>query len=185
MVDMYRVRTVFTGVAGSPWYSNHYFTVDQTTPASAISAVNGFWGGLVGYISDEVTISVRGEVLTIQSETGQAVGAAALSNVNFIGTNSGEKLPLATQGLVTWQTGSFQSGRRVIGKTFIPGLGDLANDEGAPSTFFRGAVQAAADAYIAYQDSNPCIWSKKNGTAPLVTGATPATFFGVLRSRRD
>lgn len=185
MVAMYRVRTVFTGVAGTPWYSNHYFAVDGTTPAAAISAVNGLWGGLVGYIRNEVNITVEGEVLTMDSVTGQATGAANLANVTFPGTSTLSALPPATQGLLKWSTSSFQNGRQVGGKTYVPGITQGASNEGDPTTFFVSAMQAAGEAFISYADSNPVVWSKTNGTAPLINGVTGWTKFGVMRSRRD
>jgi len=40
MTDLRRIRTVFTGVAGTPWYSNLYFTWVSGTEATALAEVD-------------------------------------------------------------------------------------------------------------------------------------------------
>ena len=46
MATLARVRTIFTGPAGSPWYSNLYFDAATGTAQNAADAAAPFWGAV-------------------------------------------------------------------------------------------------------------------------------------------
>src|SRR3982750_3658664 len=59
-LSIQRVRTIFPGVAGSPWYSNLYFTGEtQTLADAATAATRAFWDSVKGYISTGISIQVQ------------------------------------------------------------------------------------------------------------------------------
>lgn len=185
MPNMYRVRTVFTGVAGTPWYSNLYFDVSQSTPLSSQEAAFAFWGTLQGFIDNSLTYNVEGSVATVRSEDGELTDIAGLPDALQAGLGTGESMSRALQGLIRASTSNFAGGRRIKGRVFVPGLTETSNEEGRPAPALLTAMNNAGDGLISDADSQWVVWSKKNGTMNAVVSASAWTEFAVLRSRRD
>jgi hypothetical protein len=185
---MNRVRTVWTGVAGAPYYTNMYFNDDNTiTPAQdAVNAVGTFWSALSGNIVNTVSYTVQGDVARINVATGQLQGAWAVTPVTAAGTAAVDQLPRQVQGLVRWETGTVVSGRFLRGRTFIPGLGEtLNNPGGVPTPTLVALFGTAGAALIADTGNELLVWSRAHGVANPVVSATGWSQWATLRTRRD
>ena len=178
-----RVRSVLTGVTGSPYYSNHYFE-DVADPEECVGRVKAFWDLFAGVMVNEIDVHVDGNVPIISESSLEITGAAAVDGQDTAGTSSGEMLPPATQLVVSWHTGVYAGGREVIGKTFIPALSVDVNDEGVVLGSYRSdQIDALAD----WVSDNPPLFvlSRAHHLSSQVVFANLWTQFGILRSRRD
>lgn len=199
---MYRIRTVFTGVAGSPWYSNLYFDpAEGDAPVSTAQAVAAFWEDLEGDIANNVSWSIDPSVPTIDPATGDTTDYTTVNVAGGQGTNLGVLLPIATQGLITLRTSATIRNRRLIGRIFVPGLcASTSGPDGEFTGTFADRMTTAANTLrTASSGGNVealCVWSRPKGpsleipfqlpgSAHVVTGASGALKPAVLRSRRD
>jgi hypothetical protein len=185
---MNRVRTVWNGVAGAPYYSNHYFTDTSiiTDAIDATQAVKTFWDALTGNIVSGLNYLIEPEVARIQTADGQLVGAWTVPGLTGGGTFVGDQGPRASQGLITWQTGKVVAGRFLKGRTFIPGLGEPVNGPGGnPLASAVSGWTTAATALIADAGNELVVWSRTHGVAEPAVSGQGGTQWAVLRSRRD
>lgn len=185
---MVRVRSVMTGVGGSPFYSNLFFNeAASPDPDALVALVAGFWGNLAGWSALALDGVVEGQVPTIDPATGDIMSVATVADGEFTGNRSGATLPPATQGLLRLLTGSYEGGRQVRGRIFIPALSVEAGTSvpgagptgqwGTSAVTFMGDVLDAGYEWV--------VWSRKNGVQRTIIGATPWSQYAVLRSRRD
>jgi len=184
---MQRVRTIITGVAGTPWYLNHYFLGDDDagSAAAAVTQVGAFWAALDGLMDNALTITVQADVPTINVGTGEMTALNVDTPVVHGGDSAGDPLPFATQGGIQWNTDTFVGGRRLVGRSFLPGFTDDTLDtDGTPTAgTISGMVSAAAA--IVGGDPAFCVWSRTHGNASSVESATVRDTYWVQRSRRD
>lgn len=182
---MYRVRTVFTGVTGSPWVSTAFFGEGSGTGQQAATAVGAFWSSVDSLMEVSVSWSTLADVEIVDASTGQVTGVVNTTPVTGGGVAATTGLPVATQALVRWRTGVYVGGREIRGRWFIPGLATTANTDGAPSSTVLSTVNTAAATLLADANADLEVWSRKNGTAPVAVSGSCWNQFAVLRSRRD
>ena len=196
-MTMARVRTVFSGVAGTPWYSNLYFANDgsEDNSQNAHDATAAFWTSLADAITDQVTWEVLGEVTQIDEATGNLEGIVTLTPAFDNGEVTAEPLPWTTQALARLLTGQIVHNRLVRGRIFVPGETIGSNDDGKPTAGAIAGVQTAANLLITEAAGTLVVWSRpfagteKNparvGSKHLVTTASVWDQWAVQRSRRD
>lgn len=190
---MYRVRTVFSGVPGTPWYSNLYFDAGGSgTVASIVDAVGVFWAAIDGNMSTSITWEVEGEVPTINPEGGQIEEwTNTTSETGTGGTDPGLALPWQTQALLRFSTNGLRAGRQVKGRAFIPGLSESDNDAGLVAAGSATMIQNAWNALTAATtESQQVVWARPTvglglGQQHLVTGASVRSAWAYLSTRRD
>lgn len=185
MANLQRIRTVFTGVAGTPWYSNMYMQGNADTVSGAGGHVADFWSTIDLYILNDVTWTVESEVAIINDATGQVTEVADWAGATGVGESSDVPLPFATQGLINWNTGVFRNGRQVRGKTFVPGLVQSANAEGNLNAAVRSLIAGAAAELITDRNGTFAVYSPTGATSVLISSANVPSKFAVMRSRRD
>jgi hypothetical protein len=180
---MKRVRTIFSGVQGTPYFSNLYFG-DSALSNACVTVVSTFFADMDGVISQNLSWTTQGTVVTIDPVTGDITDSEDVTGQNGVGADTGELMPFATQALIRWHTGEYINGRELRGRCFIPGMTIVADDQGVllPSTLLT--IQNAADGLIA-AGQNMLLWSKTHGQTRAVTSADVWEQFAVLRSRRD
>lgn len=181
---MKRVTTIFSGVPGTPYYSNHYFA-DADSAQDCIDAVLQFWVECAPQIVNECAWSVLAEVATIDPVTGQPTAYEVASGGANQGTNTSIKLPPTSQLLIQWATNSVVAGHRLRGRTFVPAIGTNQSDEGAVASSARTQIAAAGQSLIDDVNTTLLIWSKTHGETRAATTADCWNQFAVLRSRRD
>ena len=180
---MRKIQTTFTGVAGTPWYSNMYFG-DTPSAQDCVDHVGEFWVEMNAFMVDEIAWSVSSQVLTIDAATGEITGSTSAQGVNGQGGQTQEMLPTATQLVLKWLTGVYVNGRQAQGKTFIPGLADFCNVDGSVNSAIVTQINTDIALWLA---AGPplLLWSKAAGVSNIVTTPVCWNRFGVLRSRRD
>lgn len=187
MALMDRIRLVWTGVAGAPYYTSLYFTADVSSGGAAAThdAVADAFTLLRPVWSSGLTATVESEILTIDSSTGDAVSAQSVPAVAIVGTAANALMPRATQGLVRLRTGVFQNGRRLNGRLFVPGVTISANNAGVPSVSYQTSLRDALQPLANLESPEWLVWSRLTGNVAAITQVAPWTEFASLRSRRD
>jgi len=185
MTALYRVRTVFTGVQGSPWLSTMYFLGSGGTEQQAATAVGVFWGAVDARMASNVAWATEAEVVTIDSTDGQPTAVTATTPSSGAGASGSTLLPIVTQGLLRWRTGFFIAGRELRGRTFIPGLTENDNDVGIPNGSITGTVDPIAATLIGSANAELVIFSRTHFDFAVVSSGTMWTSWAELKSRRD
>lgn len=197
---IYRTRATwgsFAAVGGG--LSVLYWQADASPSTEEAQAAVTKHGALFQDLRAVVTVSdgynVQGLVELVDEVTGETEAEYSTVGIAANGLASGEILPRQVQGLISWRTSTFRDGRRVRGRTYIPGAAEVDNASGSPTSSYRGLVAAAAAEHVAAQSSPPAqvIWSRprdagepggaRPGLAALVTGYTVPTTWATLRSR--
>lgn len=184
-MGMYRVRTGFLGVQGSPWLNTLYFDDGGGTAQQAATAAGAFWEACDNMMKTDVAWATEADVALIDEATGQTTGITTTTPVTGVGDDSGNILPFATQGLARLRTGVFYNGREVRGRIFIPGTTETYQNSGRPDAAFTGTVDAAITALVGSANAQLVVWSRTQQLSAVVSGGSCWSQFAVLRSRRD
>lgn len=181
---LWRVRTEFRGVQGTPWLSTMMFGTVNSAQQS-VNAVGVFWNALDARMVNTITWRTLNDVEEV-GVGGELIGVTQTTPVTSVGQLAQDPLPWATQGLIRWRTGAIIGGRELKGRTFIPGLSELDNGaQGDPAGTLLTTIQNAADALIADVNSAFSVWSRRHGQVRLATVGSAIDKWAVLRSRRD
>lgn len=184
---MLRVRTILnTTVGGGPYLNTLYFigADNQAGADDANAAVGAFWGAVDAIMADSITWSTDSEVAQVDAASGNITAFYAVTPVTGSGGLSSEELPPATQALVRWRTSGIVNGRRLQGRTFVPGMTESANNNGRLHPADQAVLLTAANTLIA-DSADLAIWSETNSVAHNVVTATVWNEFAQLRKRRD
>lgn len=184
---MIRVRTLLTGVPGSPFYSNLFFGGgDSTVATEAVQNVKAFWTSVAVLMTPGVVIGIEPFVASINPATGDVVGGFTVDpGVPLGSSGAGGPIPPASQLLASLLTGSYVAGRQIRGKFNLPMVTEEHNvGLGVPD---QGSRDLLRQAFTALVDGGPelQVWSRKNGVAVGVSSVSVSTKWAVLRSRRD
>jgi hypothetical protein len=182
-----RIRTVFTGVGGSPAYSNLYFDDDGTAAGVYQSFVFDMWSTLKDIIDSRVTLTMVNPIPIIDTATGQTTGVVTGDGGTVVCTSSGDPLPPATSGLVQLHTGVFSGGREIRGRCFIPYPTEGQNTAGLPTSGYKGELIAAFEEMNGISGANGAlsVYSRVHHGSELVTSIAAWDQWASLRSRRD
>ena len=185
MTALYRVRTVFSGVQGSPWLSTFYFLESAGTAQQAATAAGTFWGAVDAGISTSVSWTTEADVATLSDTDGQITALTATTPQTGTGADSNAMLPIVVQGLVSWRTGVFIAGRELRGRTYIPGMTEAQSVAGIPESATRTFVDSAASTLIGSANADLVIYSPSHNDSQQVATGRMQTYWAELRSRRD
>lgn len=185
MTELTRIRTVFTGVAGTPWYSNHYFEGGGGLASAYGASVGNFWDALGSIMHTSAAWEVETDAAIVESTTGLIVDIDSWAGESGAGDVVTEPLPWANQAVINWHTGVFLQGRELRGKTFVPALTQAVNNSGVLQGVAVTDILAAADGLIADSNSGFCVFSRTHFAESIVESAGVPTKIAVLRSRRD
>ncbi len=207
MTTLYRIRTLWTGFAGAPGYTNMYFGTTDPLQAGAQEAGQAcatFWNAIKGFMPDDVSLTLDTAVALIEDVTGQQTGELALTGLTAsnVGTSTGGFFG-PTGACVSWGTGTFLYGRRVKGRTYlVPLAASASNTTGGLDTTARTTIQTAASTLVsgpgqlvvytrpreaksAEESPTGKAITARPGSSSLVTSAVVRDRAAVLRSRRD
>jgi hypothetical protein len=187
MASIGAVRTVWSGVGGSPFYSTIRYLVGGSATGQEVvdewetvldSASPAFDNALVAVIDPEITI--------IESTTGTLTGTLAVTGATVSMDGSGDAIPPANQLLVQLSTPNIVAGRRLRGRLFLPGMLEANSDvNGAPTSGLRSDIDALFATMVTNLADSWCIYSPTHRVYATVNGASCWNKFAVLRSRRD
>lgn len=201
-MSLVRVQTVWTGVAGSPFYTNLYALGPLSTGngAALAAAFNTFLASLSPTLRSGLTATIDGEHLEF-NETDGIVTGAEVGTTHIVGfSGGGDILPTSNQLLVQWQTPGIVHNRRVRGRMNLPGALESHNaGDGKPLPILGTPVTTGLTAMLTTMSGRMRVWSQpfvqkdpnntKNPTRPgsahQIQGFTVAPYWAILRSRRD
>lgn len=188
MATIRRVRSVVTGVPGTPWYTNTYHSFVGGAGQGCVDAVRDWWTAWAASMDNNNSVLVEGDTALLDDVTGNITGIDSVLPRTVALTGATQALPQANQLVMNLFTSTFIGGRQLRGRIFIPGmLSSAADTQGLVTGAIRTAVVTHGTALIT-NTSGPGplrIWSRKNGTSSVVNAVSSPTIFGVLRSRRD
>jgi len=182
-----RVRTEFTGVAGTPAYSNFYFDSDSLTAGVYQTAVLDCWDAAKGAILDGVVATMINPIPIIDVSTGNVVDVAVGDGGSVTCTASADQLPPATSGLLQLHTGVYVAGREVRGRCFFPYPVETLSTDGKPISAYQETLTTFAELLQDPTHANGAwvIYSRAHARAEYITSWAAWGQWASLRSRRD
>jgi hypothetical protein len=165
-----------------------YFS-DLTAVDTQMAAVDAFWTAIASLIAEEFDYAIRTEGRELNDSTGVLEDFYAATGGPYTGggSSAAQQVPDASQGLVRWLTSNVIAGRRLQGRTFIPGLTQTNISEGNLGTAAQGTITTAAQALVD-SEAGLMIWHRPQGgtggTTAFVTTASVWNELAVLRRRR-
>lgn len=172
------------------WDSTGASTTALATEAMA--RVRAFWNSFAARVASGASLAFDPIFDEVEETSGAIVGQAVgtlPSVVTFTGAT--ELLPLQTQGLVLFDSGTYINGRRLKGRQFIPGAveGDNASG-GGPGVSYLAALATALPLLgtTVVTPMNQRVWHRPvnaaGGLSAIVTARSASPRWAVLRSRR-
>jgi len=181
------LQTVWTGVAGSPYYTTlRAFSGNDLTAEAFSDAWDTCLTARNVDFPTALTANIQAELRLIDSVTGTLVGTEATTGNTVTGASSGDSLPRASQGLIRWSTPAIVAGRRLRGRTFLPCIIESFNTAGGKvDASLVAAWREVLDEFITDCQGELCVWSPTHGSVANVSGADLWDEWAVMRSRRD
>lgn len=200
-MSLIRVQTVWSGVAGAPYYTNLYCIGPLATNNGndMAAAWRAFLVGINLSLTSSLVATIDPELLEFNETDGVVTGAGTTTQAPVTFSGTGDQLPHSNQALVQWTTNGIVHNRRVRGRTFIPGaLESGSGPTGTPLASVGTPLQTAIDTYLSTMSGRARIWSRpvtaesatptvpaRPGSAwPILSGKV-APYWAILRSRRD
>lgn len=182
-----RVRTVFTGVAGTPWYLNLHFEGGTAAFQDAIDHVIAFMTDVDDYMHPDVDYVVEGDVTFLDVATGEVIGVASGTGGSGSGHNSGDMIPRSSQAMLRLRTGIYAGGRQIQGRILLPGFVESTNasNGGIDIPTIDALAVSAFDNLVDAGSPVLVVWSRTNDQDPVVQQIVGWAEWAVLRSRRD
>lgn len=184
--EMLRVRSIITGVAGSPYYLNSYWDSTVITGQEAAELWTNLLAPATTSLPEGWVYTVEPEVAEINPSTGQQQGFQTVDVDGLTGVNQSTPQPHAVQVLFRWRTNDYRNGRRVRGHTNYPvTFVDEVNDNGGLVSTVETSFQGRLNTFLSEAAGAFRVWSRAAGEHFEVIGSDVWNEFAVLRSRRD
>lgn len=187
---MLRTRVVWTGVAGTPYYSTFYWAGAGPTAADNAQDATILWAQNWETICiDALSAQVESEVLEINELTGVQVALYDVPGSTTEMLNVGQPLPFQVQALTFLGTTDFKNGRRVRGRSFLPGLPEDIQTSGVgPTEVFRETIQGVYSGVLGGAAAVHVVWSRPvdgaGGSIHPVSSYQTSPIWSTLRTRR-
>jgi hypothetical protein len=189
---------VWTGVAGSPYYTNLYAVGPASTNNGndLATAWRVFLNSIGAFLGAGLGAQIDPEILEFDETTGNVTGTGNTVQARVDMSAAGDRLPPANQLLIRWTTNGIVHNRRVKGRTFIPGCLETQNGPGGqPASTIGTPVQSAIDALLVTMSGRMRVWAQpfegtpenpaRPGSAHTIQSGSIAPYWAILRSRRD
>jgi hypothetical protein len=200
-MSLIRVQTVWSGVAGAPYYTNLYCIGPLSTNNGndLATAWRAFLLSMGATLSSGLVATIDPELLEFNETDGTVTSAGTTVQTPQTFTSAGDQLPHSSQALIQWTTNGLVHNRRVRGRTFIPGALEGHNSAtGTPASIIGTPLQTAIDTLLSTMSGRMRIWSRpvtaeqatptvpaRPGSAHPILSGKVAPYWAILRSRRD
>lgn len=178
---------MWTGVAGTPGYTNMYFDADTSSAGAYQTLVLGFWAAINPHIRSTATATMVNPIPIIDVATGEVVDVAIGDGGTQTGGGGDDLLPPATSGLLQLHTGVFVSGREIRGRNFIPYPTEPDSTNGVPIAAYMSDIADSANELqdVSHANGAWVVYSRAHARFESIT--TPSVWgqWASLRSRRD
>lgn len=180
--------TRWSGPGSTPKLTIMYFD-----PGADMQLVRSSWAAALNDISirlsENISWTIDTEGRELNTETGQLEGFWSDNTTQSgSGDGVGDILPDATQALIRWGTTTVIDGRRLQGRTFLPGLTEDASEGGNLMAVTASDIQEAMQTFVDVETISFRIWHRPvNGAGGAVAPVRTATVwqeFAVQRGRR-
>ena len=188
MAQLWRCKAVLTAPSGSPYFNQTYWVKSPGLDVrDSVSKYRTFWNDIKSYIQEDTIVQVSNEIDVVDIDTGNIIDVTTIDPVDAVlGTDSGQALPWATQGLARFVTGVYVSGRALRGRLFIPAITESNNVAGIPGSGMLSAVNGAITSMTsAGLDASMAVYSRTHHVAAPTVGGNMWNQWSILRSRRD
>lgn len=185
---MHKVVTDWSGTNSPGGQSVMFFDSLSVASVAALRAdVADFWTGVDGVLNVGTHWEVQSEVLSIDPTDGSLVAAESDPTPHVgNGEGGGDPVANAAQMLLRWETGQIVSGRRLRGRTFVPGLNGVQTDEGEISNSCIAAVSPLLATFLT--NAPLVVWHRPGPGGPgsweAATSGSVWTELAILRHRR-
>lgn len=178
---------MWTGVAGTPYYSNFFLDDDGTNVQQALDQTETLLQEWIATAALGLVYTIEDAVTVLDTATGQPTTVVTGTGTTDTAGGGSDPLPWGNQVLIRLNTGVFQNGRQIIGHHFIPGMieGHVGSD-GLLTTTRAGELATAQDEYSTTPGNlTEVVWSRASNSAPPVASVAANRHLTFLRSRRD
>nr|CRY97488.1 hypothetical protein [uncultured prokaryote] len=183
---MFRIRVIWTGVPGTPYYTNLYFNgmVQADVDPVALS-VSTFLDSIADHVTASLTATFDPEVPVIDPGTGEVTGYLVNNESAVPMDGPTLALPPGTQALARLRTNTVSRGRRIQGHFFIPGPFEADNEaQGVPTAEYINDLGGALATLVDLGDGQLVVWSKSSFVAAPVVSSSISPNWSSLRTRR-
>lgn len=182
-----RFQTVWTGVAGAPYYTTWWAKVTDSIPDGFVDAVKDTLADFAGMWPNELSWTTGGVSQVIDIASGLVVDVTTVESDGGLGESSERMLPSRTQIVAGLRTGEYAFGREVRGRVFLPAPArDQINDDGtfleATRTALESRIQDMYDDTLGFNGAGS-IYSRTHHLAANISTVQVNRSFGSLRTR--
>lgn len=189
MPTVSRVTANWSGFIGAPGYSRFAFQdlTNDTAVNAATAAVRAFLNGLAATMPTGVKIDVSPVVDHFDMATGELTGSdvGSVTPSQIVATGSATSWAGGSGYAVTWKTGIFFRGRRVVGRTFIVPAATICFDtDGTLTSSIMTTITNATTNLTGASGAEFCVWSRVFDPAPphhQVDGALSVVSAGLVK----
>jgi hypothetical protein len=183
MVQISRIRVAWSGWPGGPGVST-FFTAAPPTSAQ-LTAVRTLFDGLKNSIPSGITMQVESTGQQIDTTTGKAVDVWT-GPAQTVVTATGSGAYHAAGGfMIRWNTGVFNNGRLLKGKTYIvPCVVSHYGTDGTIENVTLNSLQGFVNTFITSMAGGLAIYSRRYATSTTATSGTVVDKAMVMTSRR-
>lgn len=184
---MLRLRTVWTGIAGSPFLTTTFHAGGVADADAAADALEAYWTACEPVITSTVDWEIQAVVDEVEASSGNVLGRTGVTARSGSGGVTGTAvLALGTCGLVNLHSGEFVDGREKRGKLYIPGPNEQHMNDGTPTSTYRDTTAGAAlEALIDPSGFGYLgIYSRLHGVFDDVSVGSASAYFARLRTRQ-
>ena len=188
MVSLNEILVDWTTPSGTAGRSICYFAADAGSVNAQRDALGDFLGAYIPYCATTVRFDIEKVGRVIQDSNGQHI-ADWTDGPTFTGTGTQTDGPVpdVAQVLMRWRTESFAGGRRLQGRTFLPGLARANVEAGNVASGVLNAL-VTAGAGLVSSSVGFGIWRRPKptsaGSFALVSQAVPWEEMATQRRRR-
>lgn len=149
MADLYEIKTFWSAENSPGGESIMYFRDGTATLDFLRASIDAMYSAVAVRFDNLTTWSVAQNGNIVDETTGTLVDEWSSGNdYSGNGSASGQPVPNGTQLLIRWNPQVIIGGRRLKGRTYVPGLASLAMDAGQVLAGVVSDFQAAADQFI-------------------------------------
>lgn len=160
MVNEYRLIWTTPGGGGQ----TTLYTQPTGAAQTVTNSIRTWLISLCAGLSNQVTVAMGSEVRQLNVATGALEEVTGVNpGAPVPGNVAGQPVADASQVLMRWNTGHIVGGRRLVGRTFIPGL---------PVASLTGGNLAGASA-VDFATKGQALITTLSGSAPLVVWHRP------------
>lgn len=164
MALMRRWITEWTGPGHSPKLTIMHARADVPINPQLTTLYN-LWNGFRARLSAQFGFLIPYDVEIFDDATGQLVGQETASGSNAgVGSTAAAPVPDSSQILIRWRTGAIVNGRRVHGRSFVPGCGLDSMSNGNLASSAETALQGFTNTFVNAQ-TGFTIWHRPTAGA--------------------